>query len=112
MTQKAPIREDTEIAQVIGAMRDRTVTPSLILKKLSAYRQQNSLAAALREIGRIERQHAARLRPLRLRFREHDALVEHETAPGTPADRSYEGVPRGYGARPPRVTHLRRLRRG
>lgn len=31
------------------------VTPSLILKKLSAYRQQNSLAAALREIGRIER---------------------------------------------------------
>src|SRR3546814_6257788 len=36
-------------------MRDRTVTPSLILKKLSAYRQQNSLAAALREVGRIER---------------------------------------------------------
>jgi TnpA family transposase len=32
-------------------MRDRTVTPSLILKKLSAYRQQNSLAAALREVG-------------------------------------------------------------
>jgi hypothetical protein len=31
------------------------VTPSLILKKLSAYRQQNSLAAALREVGRIER---------------------------------------------------------
>lgn len=27
---------------------DRTVTPSLILKKLSAYRQQNSVAAALR----------------------------------------------------------------
>lgn len=44
-----------EIAQVIGAMRNRTVTPSLILKKLSAYRQQNSLAAALREVGRIER---------------------------------------------------------
>lgn len=44
-----------EIAQVIGAMRDRTVTPSLILMKLSAYRQQNSLAAALREVGRIER---------------------------------------------------------
>jgi len=44
-----------EIAQIIGAMRDRTVTPSLILKKLSAYRQQNSLAAALREVGRIER---------------------------------------------------------
>lgn len=36
-------------------MRDRTVTPSLILKKLSAYRQQNGVAAALREIGRVER---------------------------------------------------------
>src|SRR3546814_20461184 len=36
-------------------MRDRVVTPSLILKKLSAYRQQNSLAVAMREIGRIER---------------------------------------------------------
>lgn len=44
-----------DIQRVIGAMRDRTVTPSLILKKLSAYRQQNSLAAALREVGRIER---------------------------------------------------------
>ncbi|MCE3518969.1 transposase, partial [Escherichia coli] len=42
-----------DIERVIGAMRDRTVTPSLILKKLSAYRQQNSLAAALREVGRI-----------------------------------------------------------
>jgi TnpA family transposase len=30
-------------------------TPSLILKKLSAYRQQNGVAAALREIGRVER---------------------------------------------------------
>ncbi|WP_292521124.1 Tn3 family transposase, partial [Mesorhizobium sp.] len=44
-----------DIQRVIGAMRDRTVTPSLILKKLSAYRQQNSLATALREVGRIER---------------------------------------------------------
>ncbi|MBB6414225.1 TnpA family transposase [Mesorhizobium sangaii] len=44
-----------DIQRVIGAMRDRTVTPSLILKKLSAYRQQNSLAAALRKVGRIER---------------------------------------------------------
>lgn len=44
-----------DIERVIGAMRDRTVTPSLLLKKLSAYRKQNSLAAALREVGRIER---------------------------------------------------------
>ncbi|MCB8835847.1 Tn3 family transposase [Aurantimonas sp. VKM B-3413] len=45
----------SEIEPVIGAMRDRTVTPSLILRKLAAYRQQSSLAAALREVGRIER---------------------------------------------------------
>lgn len=44
-----------DISRVISAMRDRTVTPSLILKKLSAYRQQNTLAAALREIGRVQR---------------------------------------------------------
>nr|WP_225040650.1 Tn3 family transposase [Rhizobium sp. T1473]MCA0807224.1 Tn3 family transposase [Rhizobium sp. T1473] len=44
-----------EIGKVIRALADKVVTPSLILKKLSAYRQQNSLAAALREIGRIER---------------------------------------------------------
>ena len=44
-----------EIGQVVRAVRERTVTPSLILKKLSAYHQQNSLAAALREVGRIER---------------------------------------------------------
>jgi TnpA family transposase len=44
-----------DIGRVISAMRDRTVTPSLILKKLSAYRQQNGLAAALREVGRVQR---------------------------------------------------------
>ncbi|WP_331377046.1 Tn3 family transposase [Sinorhizobium chiapasense] len=44
-----------DIHKVIRALTDRAVTPSLILKKLAAYRHQNSLAAALREIGRIER---------------------------------------------------------
>jgi TnpA family transposase len=44
-----------DINRVTDAMRNKTVTPSLILKKFSAYRQQNSLAAAFREIGRIER---------------------------------------------------------
>ena len=44
-----------DIGPVIDAMRNRVVTPSLILKKLSAFRQQNALAAALREIGRVER---------------------------------------------------------
>src|SRR3546814_4114114 len=44
-----------DIERVIGAMRDRTVTPSLILTKLSAYAQQNSLAAARPEVGRTDR---------------------------------------------------------
>ena len=44
-----------DVDPMIEAMRNRVVTPSLILKKLSAYRQQNSLATALREIGRVER---------------------------------------------------------
>ena len=44
-----------EIGCVVEALRSRTVTPSLILRKLSAYRQKNSLAAALREVGRVER---------------------------------------------------------
>jgi TnpA family transposase len=44
-----------DIGRVISAMRARTVTPSLILKKLSAYKQQNGLAAALREVGRVQR---------------------------------------------------------
>jgi TnpA family transposase len=45
----------SDVHRVTDAIGARTVVPSLILKKLSAYRQQNSLAAALREIGRIER---------------------------------------------------------
>jgi TnpA family transposase len=44
-----------DIGRVVAALRNKVVMPSLILKKLSAYRQQNSLAAALREIGRIRR---------------------------------------------------------
>lgn len=44
-----------DIHRVTDAIGARTIVPSLILKKLSAYRQQNSLAAALREVGRIER---------------------------------------------------------
>src|SRR3546814_8111977 len=41
-----------DIHQIISDMRDRVVTPSLILKKLSAYRQQNRPALAMREHGR------------------------------------------------------------
>ena len=35
--------------------RAGTVAPSLILRKLAAYPRRNDLAAALREVGRIER---------------------------------------------------------
>jgi len=52
-SRRALIRMQTW--HMTDALRDRVVTPSLILKKLSAYRQQNSLAAALREVGRIHR---------------------------------------------------------
>lgn len=45
----------SDAERVIYALRSRTVTLSLILKKFPAYRQQNGLAAALREIGRLQR---------------------------------------------------------
>ncbi len=44
-----------DIGRVVAALKGRAVTPSVILKELSAFRHQNSLAAALREVGRIER---------------------------------------------------------
>ena len=44
-----------DIGRAMEAMRNKAVTPSLILKKLSAYSKQNSLAAALREVGRVYR---------------------------------------------------------
>lgn len=44
-----------DVGPMVEAMRNKVVTPSVILKKLSAFRQQNSVATALREIGRVER---------------------------------------------------------
>jgi TnpA family transposase len=44
-----------DIGRLVAALRNKTVTPSLVLRKLSAYRQQNSLATALREVGRVQR---------------------------------------------------------
>ena len=41
------------VQQLVEALRHRIVTPSLILKKLAGFRQQNGLAVALREIGRL-----------------------------------------------------------
>lgn len=44
-----------EALRLAASIRQGTVTASLILRKLAAYPRQNSLAVALREIGRIER---------------------------------------------------------
>jgi len=44
-----------EVLRLATSIRQGTVTASLILRKLGSYPRQNSLAAALREIGRIER---------------------------------------------------------
>jgi TnpA family transposase len=43
------------VLRLAVSIRQGTVTASLILRKLGSYPRQNSLAAALREIGRIER---------------------------------------------------------
>ena len=45
----------TDILRVADTMAAGTMRPSQILRKLAAYPRQNELAAALREVGRIER---------------------------------------------------------
>ncbi len=44
-----------EVLRLAASIRQGAVTASLILRKLGSYPRQNSLALALREIGRIER---------------------------------------------------------
>ncbi len=44
-----------EVLRLVASIRQGRVTASLILRKLGSYPRQNSLALALREIGRIER---------------------------------------------------------
>jgi TnpA family transposase len=44
-----------ELARLAASIKHGTVTASLILRKLGSYPRQNSLALALRELGRIER---------------------------------------------------------
>lgn len=44
-----------EVLRLAASIQKGTVTASLILRKLGSYPRQNSLALALREIGRIER---------------------------------------------------------
>jgi TnpA family transposase len=48
-------RQLSEILRLAASIQQGTVTASLILRKLGSYPRQNSLALALREIGRIER---------------------------------------------------------
>jgi hypothetical protein len=44
-----------EILRLAASIKQGTVTASLVLRKLGAYPRQNSLALALRELGRVER---------------------------------------------------------
>jgi TnpA family transposase len=44
-----------EVLRLASSIRHGTVTASLILRKLGSYPRQNSLALALREVGRLER---------------------------------------------------------
>ena len=44
-----------EVLRLAESIQQGTVTASLILRKLGSYPRQNSLAIALREIGRVER---------------------------------------------------------
>jgi hypothetical protein len=45
----------SQIPRIIASIRTGTVTASLIMRQLAAYPRQNSVAAALRELGRLER---------------------------------------------------------
>lgn len=44
-----------EVLRLVTSIKQGTVTASLMLRKLASYPRQNSLALALREIGRLER---------------------------------------------------------
>lgn len=44
-----------EVLRLAESIQQGTVTASLILRKLGSYPRQNSLAVALRELGRVER---------------------------------------------------------
>ena len=44
-----------EVLRLVHSIREGNVTSSLIISKLGSYSRQNSLATALREIGRIEK---------------------------------------------------------
>jgi TnpA family transposase len=48
-------RQLSEVLRMVSSIKQGVVNTSLILRKPGAYSRQNSLAIALREIGRIER---------------------------------------------------------
>src|SRR5260370_13027845 len=52
---KSTEREFGDVIRIAASIQQGTVTASLILRKLGPYPRQNSLALALREVGRIER---------------------------------------------------------
>lgn len=45
----------SDILRLATSIKQATATASLLIKKLGSYPRQNSLALALREVGRIER---------------------------------------------------------
>jgi len=45
----------SEILRIAASIRTGTVTASLIMRQLASYPRQNGIAAALRELGRLER---------------------------------------------------------
>jgi hypothetical protein len=44
-----------DIVRIVASIKDGTVAPSVIMRKLAAYKRQNKLDFALAELGRIER---------------------------------------------------------
>lgn len=69
-----------EILRLATSIRTGTVTASLILRRLAAYSRQNSLAKALRDLGRLERTLFTLdwLEDPALRRRAHDELNKGE----------------------------------
>jgi TnpA family transposase len=55
LNQRLIERQFGEVLRLASSIRHGTVTASLILRKLASYPRQNSLARALRELGRLER---------------------------------------------------------
>src|SRR3954463_11153977 len=45
----------SEILRVVASVRTGTVSASLIMRQLASYPRQNGIAAAWRELGRLER---------------------------------------------------------